>query len=627
MSNQVGRQIKIKVGPTDEDWSQSLVSYEPTYSSLSESGVINWSAKLILKATETSPGSLNPATNTIWRLGQTITFWDPTDTLQIGYFKIVKPPIYSRVGTLTISLGCWLTWATTLELDENRSGIDLGANLNSGEVITNLLESVGIPLANLNIPTNLPYTLGYPLIKEGKSSFVDLAGKLAYSNDCHYLYQDNLGVIQVGQWDASNTTPYDTITLGQHESYYEAQPDAIEPVEKLIVAGIGYQVVGVDGPFSVSAEITEPAKNYNPSSFGSVVLRTTLTTETDLENRTIERSVVNRQPRSATWVSETSILSTSITQVNTEEYDLTNGQLLEIRDFEFGNVRVLVGPDDPAIGEVVIKRTIKEYEYNTDLIVIKETIRETVPKMTIDGKGQPSESGRFGQETVRLTITEWYEERPNFWVRRVRKYAVAGQNPDKRGGQIDPLALLSLKPEVYPDSPPPATKYWKDGVDLQATEYSAEVNWEQPSGATGLTRSRTILIEPAFSNAQCFEVATRTLEIYEGRAGGHIIQWELEPTESWYWVPPLTNLGVAVGGSTELFKVDSLSWYFTANRAYIGAFGVHIGASGITPGQTPPDEPPLFEPPAGECIITNPSNTFVLLGPSSEPIACYSNPE
>lgn len=628
MSNQTGRQIVIKVGTDEQNWSQSLVSFESTMDSLSEIGIVAHKATLRLNQVLTSPESLDPLVNSRWRLGQTIKFYDPTDTFQIGYYKIVKRPIYNRLGYLDITLGCWLTWASTLELDEDRSGVDIGIDTNSKDVVVTLLESLGIPGANINLPTNWDYNLEYPLIKDGKSSFIQFAGKLTYANNCRYLYQNAEGIISVGQWDKSNITPYDSITISENESVFEHSPDAIEPVERLTVAGTGYQLIDLAQPYGVSAFITEPAKNYNPDAFGTVVLRTTLTTETDLENRIIERRVVNTQPRAATWVSSDSVTSTNITQVNTEEYDLVNGQLLEVKDFEFGNVRILVPPEDPAFGEVVIRRKIVTYEYlevDGDFIVTKKTELETAPQMTIDGRGAPGTPNRFSQVTTRLTVTEWLEERPNFWVRSVRKYAVAGQNPDKRGGNIDPLALLSLKPEVYPDSPPPATQYWKDGIDLKQTEYTATVNWEQPQGPSGLIRPRTIIIEPAFSNAQCFEIANRTLEIYEGRQDAHIIQWELEPGQQFYWVPPLTNLEVNRGATTYLFKLDAISWYYSPTESYIGAIGILINEStGIEPGQTPPSEPPPFSLPGDICLIANPANSALLLGPTGEQIGCYS---
>lgn len=619
LANLTARSLRVYIGVDDQEWSFTAADFLPEQESLGEQGLVKTFAKITLLEVLSAPESLDPRANpTRWREGQTVQIDVADDSggwSTWGYLRLLAIPSGPSEGAITLDLGCALAWADDPQPEGDRSEVVTGIGENSAVVATRLLVASGIPEAAIDLGT-WEYDLPYPLQKEGAGSYVQQAGALAFANHCRGLYQDSAGIVRSCQWDAVPGTPVAAVAVGQDEALFIPSPDPVPPVERIIVSAVGYQPSTTPNRYSSSFTVTEPASNFSEGAIGTVGITTTEIFEwgAPTEDRPYYWTHAEtrlRQPRAATWIGSDSVLPDTTTTYESRRYDADTLILYRIETGETGNVRTLVDATVTASGSTLIQRTITDLEYDADLETLtRRTETTTVPRIQITG--DTGSTGRFVQETARVVDTRWTEDRPDYWVERTSE-RVAAKNGSGRQGNLKPTALITQRPQIKPNSRPPATERWEDPTTLAERHYKAEATWQHPGGATGRVRVRSLTLAPGFSNEQCFEVATREVALLEGRRESYLI--ELPLSDALLWLPPLATVEVDDGANLWTFKLDAPAWAYAVEEARLTAVGICVGrvpvavpvgtplpefVSGLEPGQVAPAEPPEFVPPTDE---------------------------
>jgi hypothetical protein len=619
LANLTARSLRVYIGADDQEWSFAAADFLPEFESIGEQGLVKTFAQITLLEVLSAPESLEPRANpTRWREGQTVRVDVATNAggwSTWGLLRLLSIPSGPSDGAITLELGCALAWADDPQPEGDRSEVVTGVGENSATVATRLLVASGIPEASIALGT-WEYALPYPLQKEGSGSYVAQAGALAFANHCRGLYQDSAGIVRSCQWSATPGTPVATVTVGQDEALFLPSPDPVPPVERVVVSGVGYEPSTTPNRYSSSFSVTEPASNFSDDAIGSVVITTTEVYEwgppdDDRDYYWTYNETRLQQPRCLTWIGSDSVQSATAIAYEARRYDATTQILYQIETGEVASVKTLVDATVTAFGTTLTTRTITTLEHDATLETLtRRTETTAVPRIQLTG--ETGSGGRFEMVTARIADTRWTEDRPDYWVERTSE-RIAAKNGSGRQGNIKPTALITQPPQVRPNSRPPATDRWVDPVALQERHYSAEATWQHPGGATGRIRTRSLTLTPGFSNAQCFEVATREVALLEGRRESYLI--ELPLSTALLWVAPLSTIEVDDGTNLWTFKLDAPAWAYATDEARLTAAGICVGRvavevpagtplpefeTGLEPGQTAPAEPPVFEPPTDE---------------------------
>lgn len=613
-ANCVARYLRVLIGADEQDWSEAVGDFAPGHEGMAEDGIIITEATLAIF--DLGPESISPRANPArWREGNLVQIairndagdaWVPWGSLRI--LAVAGEP---EDGVIDLELGCWLSWAgrfeaVTVELEGDESGITLGTPENCATVAARLLQASGIPAEAIDL-SGWDYSIDYPLQKEGSGSYVAQAASLAFANLHRHLVQYPDGIIRAVQWDTTPGTPVGSFTVGAGEREFKATPDPIQPVEQVIVSGVGFPTSETPSRYSSRTSKEIPASVYKPDATGSVVLSTTIVNTRSDSSRTIRSETRTTYPKIARWIGSSSLgLATEI-KYEEKRYSLTTGALVEVESGVLDSIRTLL-PPGALTDRTTISKTTTEYTYNSKEVLVK-TVETTVePRVKVDGG---ADANRLALVESQIVEFEWREERPDYWVSRESTEIAAARYPEGvSGDDIKPTALIPTPPTISRNSQPPSTDRWEESTAKKEEHYTATALWEHPGGATGLTRTREITIEPGFSNAQCFDLATREVHLLEGRREAYTIQLPL--TDDLLWVAPLSTLTVNDGNQVWTFKVDGCQWLYGVQESSLSLSGICVARvpvaepvgtplpefeSGLVPGQEAPPEPDPFEPP------------------------------
>lgn len=612
------KELTVTIG--GQAWGNSVVSFSPSYESISESGLCKLTAKLVLHDSSLNPSNISPRRNAgLWKPSQDVVVRITSTNEKIAELKILRIPNYPANELLTVDLGCWLTWASSLELDEDRSDVDLGTATNCSAVITNLLEASGIPSGNISIGS-LPYSLSFPLRETKPKGFVQQAGRLAWGNNCNFLYQDSDGNIQNAQWVQGGSS-IGTFIVGQDESVFEPFPEPVQPVEIVRVSGEGKAIIEFP-PEGYSESFTDSAlaSLYKEGASGTVALTSTVIryisgTDIITETRTT-------QPQIALFVGSESVSPATLIQYEIEEYtDIDNSatiggsgasseevfKLTTFTSFERGSFRTLTNDSGLGGTNITLKKSVTSYTYNSNLDLVEELTTEWLPRISVDGGAAGDPLSLVRVKVQRIT---WREERPGYWVKITQLQTSAKDNPDRRGGNVRATALMTQKPVVEADSPPPAGKDFPSTTEEQTLHFTGEATWNYPGGGTAIERVRPYIVEPGISNQQCRLIAKKMVELLESRSESHLV--ELPITNLTSWLAPLSVIKINDGNNLWDLACDAPSWEFLDDQAFFGCIGLTVNrtaapspvgvpvgdwVSGLQPGDDDPPEPPTMPPP------------------------------
>lgn len=232
------RKVRLLIGGVD--FAQSIQGEFEIVPEIDEmAGLRLVSAEIRLVETLTTPESLDPEVNSRWVIGQTITF-EVADTAGAlrphpGFgLRIMAVPAYNEYDrTLSLELGCQLTYWRERTPAADCSGIDPRLGLPRNQVIGNILVAAGAGslFADPDDPTD---TLNYPLQKFSGNSFVDQAGLVAAAAPVpRYLWADAQFRVRCGRL-TNPTTPTLSLAWDQAITYERTNSEEYaRPFERL----------------------------------------------------------------------------------------------------------------------------------------------------------------------------------------------------------------------------------------------------------------------------------------------------------------------------------------------------------------------------------------------------------
>ncbi|MBW4692196.1 MAG: hypothetical protein KME27_10565 [Lyngbya sp. HA4199-MV5] len=279
--------LKILIGSDQQDWSQTLKSFDVSLPKRDRSGLLPITGTLTLTYWDYAPESMNPRLNAQrWHRGQSVKVLASLDGVTYtphpcGWLYILKEalPPHPDTPDLVLQVGCLLALRDFAEPDNDKSGIVLGVATSRTDAIAPILAAAGITTWVGAVPA---YPIAHPLPKIG-GSYVQQAGKVAYAGQ-KALWQDNQGQIQALDLRLDPTaTPVVDITIGPGggEIIYQPSEGAETPVEELRCVGI--DKIGID---TWRCLTSNPDEEYQSSVSGGTVSTTVLrrTTITDCQD-------------------------------------------------------------------------------------------------------------------------------------------------------------------------------------------------------------------------------------------------------------------------------------------------------------------------------------------------------
>jgi hypothetical protein len=618
VANLVARNPRVYLGADQQDWSAAVGDIAVQQDSIGQGGLVT--ATATIDFFDVGPESISPIANPArWREGAAVQIAmadDDGNFVVVANLFILTIPASPVDGLLSVEAGCWLAWAAKVAKEGDRSGITLGDETNAAGVAQRLLVAAGIPLASINLGT-WDYVQRWPLQKEGNGSYVDQAARLAYACNHRHLYQDPSGVIRAAQWSTTPGTVVAAITAGLDEALFEEAPDAIQPTEIVEVVGQGFEVLTQPQVISESSTVTELASNFGDQYEGRATTSSTTTwiferwgdTETTWweENETLVS-----QPSLAVFVTGGGLGGTVTSNRSRRSYLKSTGRLSqEVATERVDWRQILPGGqfgNSTISGTAARKEVTADYSYNAQEVLTAIVTTTRVPRFFLD----PETSFASNTGIEREQVVRWREVQPDQWTQTSTEVVAAAI----AGGRIDNVkgtALVAQTPQVQLNSRPPATQRWENKVSSKEQHFEARALWVHPGGATGLERITQITVEPGFSNAQCFEIATKEAQLLEGRRLAYVVEVPL--STALLWVPPLSTFTVDDGANLWTFRADGLVWTYYTDEARLAFTGICIArvpvavpvgvalptfATGLEAGQSAPAEPAAFVQPGDD---------------------------
>jgi hypothetical protein len=181
----------------------------------------------------------------------------PCSGQQLFILRVPQSPTYDMngMGELNIEIGCRLALEYfPPEPNKDVSGVIAGTALNRANIISNILNFIGVP----NSISSMPYAIDYALPKV-EGNWLQMAGAIA-DNTGYYLRCNVSGtVIAEPILSGSSVASY---LIGRDERSWDAIGNVSEqPVEKLIVSGVK-QIVDPVADNGIFIEKESLAKTY-----------------------------------------------------------------------------------------------------------------------------------------------------------------------------------------------------------------------------------------------------------------------------------------------------------------------------------------------------------------------------
>jgi hypothetical protein len=544
--NLVSRPLSVLIGSTPQNWSDSIVSFEPGQNGIQEEDcVILVSATAVIQECLANPSEIRPVLNpTLWKPGQPFRVQVENDSGVLtnhpqGYLFILQEPIFDEAtGLLTVELGCWLNWAGSVEPVADVSAVALGTSTDLSVVCQRYLEAAGIPAGNINLGGPWGVSISYPLPKADNSAYVDFAGQIAYGANFRYLYQDSAGIVKSALLSTTPGTPDLSLDLATQRIDYDPIRGNAQPFETTRVVGLGKTLTTPVNPFTktISATGTETYIRLEYSlnvtqllgPLGSIVS----VSEGTYYKRTIQKRIKQRKSD----VVQGSTSNALITVDDTTEiryYDATVPSPYPISyTFSYTDAAQSTFTDDPDT-DTVVRKTEVATNYTYDVAgrctrIVEETFqREDVS----------DPDGGITRRKIRVNDQEWREAFTENWEYENNQSAAAilqNRNgkfaTDAKKWQLVNLPVDYRPPEGRGANAPSTPDAWDGPYENNEVDYEGEATWIHPGGATGRNRIMPPYQLPdglAFSNLQCQETAGKIRDLIAGRYRGRTISLAL----------------------------------------------------------------------------------------------------
>jgi hypothetical protein len=628
------RRIRVFIGADQQDWSTSAGEFLPQWDSLSESGLITVSATLEILKVSTNPESIDPRDNpTRWRPGQPVRVEVANSAgayvvHPMGRLFLLEEPEFPAPGEgIVLELGCRLAWHNTFEYDDEKTGVTLAAELNSGSVVINLLKANEILQADMAITTNWPYGVVNPDGKGPGGSFIQQAGEIAYSNDYRFLYQNTAGTVVAGQLSLAIASPTATITLGTNDVAYQAVKTEGSPPDQIKVAGSGVVKTRLRYPIVDVVTVEGDKSLYKYSNFfgiqtcageGTIGRTTTKVDRTKNGALTNEVTIVREEGITAGVSKDPAVqaaglavcgLRTWKTTTTTKTFNSARfGRLeQEIQEIDQERFTYFVRQDRSYPSGVVdpVGRTTTTYTYvDGETVERIERVEEQI-RYLIDGSTRnypPFETPNTQLVEVKREIDTWEKVGKDTWKKsRTEKYPRKYKNNDPEGGSGAPITSSTTTVSNSGQTQPPRAELLDDEYSFEDVEYQATINYTQPGGGSGRTRKRLYTLPYGFSQAQCETMAQLHLKLIAGRHRAAIV--ELPVTDALLTAPPLFPFNVVEPSGRILhYRADSVTWEHTVDTCKVAVSGILVGT---TPAPTVGNPNPDPEPITGTIVVAS----------------------
>jgi hypothetical protein len=626
------RRIRVFIGADQQDWSTSAGEFLPQWDSLSESGLITVSATLEILKVSTNPESIDPRDNpTRWRPGQPVRVEVANSagayvTHPMGRLFLLEEPEFPAPGEgIVLELGCRLAWHNTFEYDDEKTGVTLAAELNSGSVVINLLKANEILQADMAITTNWPYGVVNPDGKGPGGSFIQQAGEIAYSNDYRFLYQNTAGTVVAGQLSLAIASPTATITLGTNDVAYQAVKTEGSPPDQIKVAGSGVVKTRLRYPIVDVVTVEGDKSLYKYSNFfgiqtcageGTIGRTTTKVDRTKNGALTNEVTIVREEGITAGVSKDPAVGASGLDICGLRKWKITtttktfNGAKFgrleqEIQEIDQERFTYFVRQDGSSqIGFVdLVGRTTTTYTYTQGETVERiERVEEQI-RYLVDGTLQnqpPFETPNTQLVEVKREIDTWEKVGKDTWKKsRTEKYPRKYKDNNPEGGSGAPITSSTTTVSNSGQTQPPRAELLDDEYSLEDVEYQATINYTQPGGGSGRTRKRLYTLPYGFSQAQCETMAQLHLKLIAGRHRAAIV--ELPVTDALLTAPPLFPFNVVEPSGRVLhYRADSVTWEHTVDTCKVAVSGILVGT---TPAPTDEHPNPDPEPITGTIVV------------------------
>ena len=546
-------------------------------------GKIVVEADLEILETVSIPESISPRSNpSRWRPGQPVyirarntanTAWIDTWFSRLIIVDEPQEPVPSRQGRrISIPLGCKLLWADSFQFDDDASGVSFGTSENCSVIGSRLLQASEIAAGSISLNT-WPYTINYPFGKD-TTSFAELAGELAWSNDGRILYQNVAGAVTDKQLSFTSGSAIATVTIGTDDIVWAPLQNPDRPPETTKCAAIGYDLTTLPNP-DITITTGDDSEQRVVISFvvGDENTQSTIQTTTTLKERESkifqDAGLVDR-------------IVTSETRTVTERYEPNanplEAKLLEIEEeIEVKEKRFV--PSAPSSNDKTLQLTTTSYAYDAEDTVASIGIVEEVAEGTLDADSDDY----FNQREIRDRTTVWERVADGIYKTTIQlDEALIAQDStvDKTEVDIWSTKRTITRGTASPRNNPPATKTFKAGIFSSEKHYEGTAAYIHRGGPTGRNRERLYTLKFGFPDPWGNTMAALHRGLLVGRYLGDEI--ELAINDALLTTPPLPEIRVNDRGLDYRYLGDSLAMEFTRNRATAHCAGIWIAGDGYT---------------------------------------------
>lgn len=593
MTDLTSKTFRLTIG--GNDWSDYCTEATLQHEEIDlRDGLVKAKGKFILDVSELSPLPSYRRDPDQWAKGTPVLFevkmgadWV---TPRFGNLVISVPPKAPYIGNPFIELEaiCVLSLFDYSQPDGDASNVTVGTPRDRQTIIADILGQNSITSSL----TGVPYPLDYPTPKR-QGSWVDQAGALAAVSG-HYLYQDRDGIVKNQAIDLG-AAAIATVTVGQNEAEWEPSEGPEQPVEKLIVSGVGYNVTQLNGETKIvetlgfRRDVAPEIQAWRDEYLG-VIARTTITdnpydpvTQSQTTLTVKEETRIAVFPDLSNFPSDSYFLTISEITEDVNYYG-DQGQLIKqvctkqrpkikIRPNVFFFDRFVL-----TVAEIVVT----EYFYDDALRVTALKVTETLPQTTIFPGIFYSQA--FDLSTSKIEETTWTELGADRWAYiKSSQVAYAIRYPE-RPFFTEAFNLVPGVTQTYiaddGSGAPPQTQYLKLN-DLTEVPLSACVNFTGPETDPYGDRSRTVPVEYAVNEDQLYSFGL----LYNAFIWGRRFGWRvgLPVTTALLNAYPLDRVDVVDGADTYGLLIDGLTMVFTGQEAFAAFNGVEIAYNSQPP--------------------------------------------
>jgi len=563
------RLLRVLIGSDEQDWSLAVAAPVQLERRQLRSGDflgINGTITILPGiGLESIDPQVNPAR---WRPGQPVRI-QITNSLgsyvdhPCGRLYILEEPEFPEPGgSITLELGCELTWKSGWEFDRDATGITIGTATNCGTITSTLLQANGISAGNISIPTQ-PYSLAIPDGKGPSDNFIGQAAELLYANDWHILYQATNGTITASELSfAISASPTVTITEGTDDLLRQGTKVEAAPAELIKVVGQGVATSSAENP-SVSVEEVEGDRGQfsvdGTTCVGTGVISRAIT-RTEWEERVDDilyrTTVYLEAPRSAVAKDPTKTGGLPCSMINwkqiitTRLYDLPadGGKLKSITETTNQRRFTLTGDD---VEPILSFQTVK-------LITTTPT---------------------YSDESVTRLTEAWRQVGSNTWRKTsTTKLPKALENA---APGVSPFSLTLQSGTTTTSTganQPPRAEVWDGGLIDKDLEFTGTATYTPPGGASGYTKKEQKDLRYGFSDTQCEIIARKHVALNAGRHRAALLQ--LPITDALLSAPPLFQVDyVDSAGDTYHYLADGVVWEHGEDRIEVFCTGIQLGVT------------------------------------------------